>query len=180
MDDNSKKEEFSYGYIATICSASGLSVTKAERSLDNQGIDLTIIAPATIKGLLSPRVDVQVKCTSQNIIQENVIKYPIPIKNYQELIERKVSVPRLLILVIVPNKIEEWIDVDQHFTTIRKCAYWISLEGYRESKNQTSVTVEIPKENLLTPESVLKIIENAAEKQERLLGLNEILEGEDT
>lgn len=178
MDDNSKKEEFSYGYITTLCAVSGLTVSKADRPLDNQGIDITIIAPGQILGIFSPKVDAQVKCTSQNVIQGNVIKYKLPIHNYRRLISTKAQSPQILIVVVVPDKIDEWIDIDEQVTQLKKCAYWISLEGHKESTNKTNITIEIPRKNLFTPESISKIIEDAADRQEKLFGLREISDEE--
>lgn len=42
MDDNTKKEEFSYAYVKLLASVSGLIVTDASRALDNAGVDITI------------------------------------------------------------------------------------------------------------------------------------------
>lgn len=63
---NDRKEEFSYAYIQAVASATGLVVQKSPRMIDNQGIDITISYPI---GAL-PRIDAQVKCTSQKHCDE--------------------------------------------------------------------------------------------------------------
>ncbi|KYC35952.1 hypothetical protein WA1_48965 [Scytonema hofmannii PCC 7110] len=75
MDDNTKKEEFSYAYVKLLASVSGFIVTDASRALDNAGIDITIRAPGIIKGIFSPGIDAQVKCTSQDVVKDTFIKY---------------------------------------------------------------------------------------------------------
>ena len=78
------KEEFSYAYINAIASAAGYSFQIAPRPLDLVGVDITIT------GLLSPgsrrrtRIDLQVKCTSQKLLDNDFVKFPLEIKNYDE------------------------------------------------------------------------------------------------
>lgn len=91
-------------------------------------------------------------------------------------VSTKAQSPQILIIVVVPDKIDEWINISEQETKFKKCAYWISLEGYKESSNKTSITIEIPRKNLLTPESISRIIQDAADRQERLFGLREIFE----
>jgi hypothetical protein len=83
MDDNTKKEEFSYAYVKLFTSVSGFIVTDASRALDNAGVDITIRAPGIIEGIFSPSIDAQVKCTAKNVIKETFIKYSLPVRNYR-------------------------------------------------------------------------------------------------
>jgi Domain of unknown function (DUF4365) len=128
MDDNTKKEQFSYTYIKLLASISGLLVIEAARPLDNAGIDITIRAPGMIKGILSPSIDAQVKCTATDVRKSTVIKYPLLINNYRTLISKSVT-PQLLIIVTVPTQIASCINVLdlQNETLLKSCAYWISL-----------------------------------------------------
>lgn len=77
MDDNTKKEQFSYAYIKLLASISGLVVIEAARPLDNAGIDITIRAPGMIRGILSPSIDAQVKCTATRYAQIQNSKFKI-------------------------------------------------------------------------------------------------------
>ncbi|MBD2772686.1 DUF4365 domain-containing protein [Iningainema sp. BLCCT55] len=69
MDENSKKEEFSYGYIHTLASACGYITIRSERPLDNRGIDLEIIGSELENGE-APRIAVQNKCTTLKYFYE--------------------------------------------------------------------------------------------------------------
>lgn len=76
-----QKEEFSYAYTSAVASAAGYSFQIAPRPLDLVGVDVTIT------GIISPgsrrrtRLDLQLKCTSQNLLEDEGIRYPLEIKN---------------------------------------------------------------------------------------------------
>lgn len=84
MDDNSKKEEFSYGYIHTIASVCGYITRRSDRQLDNRGIDLQIIG-AELENGEAPRISVQSKCTTLKYFYEEGehFKYDLKISNYK-------------------------------------------------------------------------------------------------
>lgn len=175
MDENTKKEEFSYGYIQLIASSSGFSVEKAGRPRDNSGIDITIIAPGELEDIDSPRLDVQVKCTTVAKETQSFIKYALKVKNYNKLIQRKSFVPQILIIVLVPSNIDNWLKISEQETLMKKCGYWISLRGQQPTSNTKRVTVEIPRENLLTPETISNLMKEAAEYRAKLLDCEEVL-----
>ncbi|NEQ69240.1 MAG: DUF4365 domain-containing protein [Symploca sp. SIO2D2] len=176
MDDNTKKEEFSYGYIQLICSISGCSVEKSGRARDNSGIDVTIIASDEIGDIDSPRIDAQVKCTTLAKENNDVVKYPLKVENYNKLINLKCFVPQILIIVLVPQNIDNWLEISEKETIMKKCGYWISLKGKEQTNNKKTVTVEIPKENLFTPEAISKLMQQAAKDRAKLLNDNFSLE----
>lgn len=122
MDDNTKKEEFSYAYVKLLASVSGLIVTEASRALDNAGIDIIIRAPGIIKGVFSPSIDAQVKCTAKDVVKDTFVKYLLPVKNYRRLIAKS-AVPQILIVVIVPKEMLNIINILQNETFVKSCAY---------------------------------------------------------
>ena len=159
MDENTRKEMFSYAYIQAVVSVAGFSVENKSRPMDNAGIDLTIESPGRIGELLCPKFDVQVKCTSStDIVNKDVIKYPLPVQNYNRLRAIKTLVPQLLIIVLVPKKISEWLKTSEQEMLIKKCGYWVSLKGNPETKNSSTITVSIPRKNLFTPQNLSLIM----------------------
>ncbi len=174
MDDNTKKEEFSYAYVKLLASVSGFIVTDANRALDNAGIDITIRAPGIIKGIFSPGIDAQVKCTSQDVVKDTFIKYPLPVKNYRRLIGKS-AVSQILIIVVVPKDLSNVINILQNETFVKSCAYWTSLKGRQDTSNDETITIEIPKENVLTSQVLKDQIENEAERKMRLLNLEDLI-----
>ena len=179
MDTNSKKEEFSYGYLKMIGAKSGLAVENHGRSIDNQGIDIQIVYAGKIENVHTPRIDAQVKCTSQDIEKEDYINFPLDTTTYETLRNKLVYVPIILIIVLVPKSLDEWIDINHEKTISKKCAYWISLTGFPSTNNQKNIKVRIPKINLITPESLSHIIKQEAEKRREQI-IAEIMEGDES
>jgi hypothetical protein len=108
--------------------------------------------------ILSPRLELQLKCTSRGILDENYIKYPLNLKNYNDL-KINALVPRILVVVLVPEKIIDWIKQTESELCLRHCAYWVSLRGMPDTENTTNVTIEVPRSNQFTPLSLQAIIQ---------------------
>jgi hypothetical protein len=159
MDLNSKKEEFSYGYLQLLCATNGLALEKTGRAIDNIGIDVIIKATEKINNIYAPRIDVQVKCTSQDIEKEDVIKFQLKVKTYNQLREENVYVKNILVVVIVPKNLEEWLVVENARMILKKCGYWICLQGYPETENTENITIDIPKDNIITGKTLLNLLE---------------------
>ncbi|MGK7928305.1 MAG: DUF4365 domain-containing protein [Spirulina sp.] len=160
MTENTKKEEFSYGYIQLVCSVAGCAAEITGRVMDNEGIDVRITAPGFAKnGVDDVTIKVQVKCTSNLVVnKDGKIKYDLKAKNYNKLVGRKSYSKQILIVVDVPENMNDWLDILNDKTLVRKCGYWIDLKGKPETDNTEKVRIEIPQENLLTPESIKQLI----------------------
>lgn len=167
MDSNSRKELFSYAYVRAVAAAAGYSVQEKTRTMDNVGLDLTIEVPGEVAGMLFPRFDAQVKCTSSpDVIKENSINFPLRVNNYDKLRNNRPLAPQILIVVLVPEEVKDWIDVSEEEIVLKKCGYWASLKGMPATNNRNTVTVELPRINLLTPDNLMQIMEKIAKGEE--------------
>ena len=91
------------------------------------------------------------------------IRYPLKRKNYDELILAEVFTPRILVLVTLPRDVREWLSLSPDQLILRRCSYWLSLSGLPESDNEHSVTVSVPRSNLLTVEALKGMMERINE-----------------
>ncbi len=173
MDENTIKEEFSYGYIKIIAALSGLELIVTGRPLDHAGIDVIIRSPGKINGIFSVSIDAQVKCTAIDISKEKYIKFPLKVQNYKRLIGLS-QAPQLLIVVLVPKDLSMLLSITDDGTLIKRSAYWISLEGEKDPNNIDTITINIPKENLLTPYVLREKMEKQAERIKRQYSLENI------
>lgn len=172
MDENTKKEEFSYAYIKIIAALAGIEVIIAGRPSDNSGIDIILRAPGAINGLLSPSIDAQVKCVSTATIEEFFIKYSLKVKNYKRLVAPSQAL-QILILVIVPEEINTCLSITESGSVIRASAYWLNLQGKENTDNDETITIKIPKENLFTPNALKTIMKQQAERYKQLFSLDD-------
>jgi hypothetical protein len=161
-----QQEEFSYAFISTIVAAAGYAMPPPTRSLDNAGIDVIVTAPGEVGTALSPRFDAQVKCTSiSSYIKKKHFNYPLAVHNYTRLIHPNPCATQLLIVVYIPKDLTRWTDMTEDGNILRHCAYWISLKGKASTTNKETVTIPIPRENLLTPQSLQAIMQRIADKE---------------
>jgi hypothetical protein len=78
------------------------------------------------------------------------ISYALKRKNYDDLILTDLTDPRILVLVILPRNIEEWLTLSPEQLVLRRCGYWVSLCGNPSTENENTVTVHIPRANMFT------------------------------
>jgi hypothetical protein len=66
-------------------------------------------------------------------------------------------VPRILVVVLVPENLVDWLVQSEDELSMRHCGYWVSLRGQPETVNATTVTVELPRSNQFTVEAVVSM-----------------------
>lgn len=159
MDINIRKEEFSYAYIYAVASAAGYSCQIASRAMDIGGIDIVISGQEKEYSLYPPRLEVQVKSTSTSVIDNEFVRYPLKLKNYNELRKSKTLVPKILILILLPDNPKEWVNHSEAELCLRECGYWLSLKGKPQTRNVESVTVYLPRQQLFTVSAVKNLME---------------------
>lgn len=150
MDLNTQKEEFSYAYMYAIASAAACAIQRTTTPLDRLGVDI-VITGLENQGLMDfPLLYAQVKCTSREVLDERYVRYPLKVKNYEELRVSDRYPPLILIVVVVPDDVDDWLHQSEDELCLRRCGYWISLADGAPTQNQETVTVRIPRENVFT------------------------------
>ena len=152
MDLNQQKEQFSIAYVRAVASVAGYNTYKPE--VDDDSVDFGIAAKGPFTTVHSPRLEMQLKCTSMNEIDDVNIRFPLKLKNYDDLRNELVMIPRLLVVVVVPESVDDWIEHEEEGLTLRRCGYWLSLRGRSETTNETTVTVRLPRTNRLTVDAL--------------------------
>ena len=160
MELNQKKELFSKAYVRAVAAVGGFSVSQPE--VDDDSIDLKIVARGGEGIVFSPELNLQLKCTSRDLLDGRFIRYPVRIKNYRDLIINS-QVPRLLVVVLVPENLENWLQQSEDEMCMRYCAYWVSLRGQPERLNTANVTVELPRSNQFTVEALKSIMQRLSQ-----------------
>ena len=166
MTSNLQKEEFSIAYLHTLVSVAGLKLQNIR--IDDNSIDCTIDSsiPSTgEKGTDFPDIKVQLKATSKNIVKDGIIKFQLKKKNYDELRTPKVTTPRFLIILLLPQNNTPWIKEESDKTELYHKLYYTSLKGRPPlSGEQQSVSIEIPLDQTLTVD-ILKDMFNKFAKE---------------
>jgi hypothetical protein len=148
-----RQEQFSNAFVQAVAAVAGCAAAKP--SVDNDTIDWTLSNRLARR----PKLDIQLKCTANDAGTADAIRFSLPIKNYRDLIITDLSNPRILVLVVVPGQIDDWIEQGPERLLLRRCAHWASLLGLDESDNETTVTVDVPRANLFTVDALNRMMQ---------------------
>ena len=110
---------------------------------------------------MRPRLDLQLKATV-NLPAETsgVRKYALKVRNY-DLLRLETFVPRVLVVYSMPRDPAAWMTLDRDGLTLRKCAYWVNLVGFPETKNTDSITIDLPTSNVFDVGSLRAMMQRA-------------------
>lgn len=154
-----RQEQFSNAFVEAVAAVAGCSA--AQNSVDNDSIDWTLSNRLPRR----PKLDLQLKCTGNDSGTAENIRFALPVKNYRDLILTDLSNPRILVLVVVPEQIDHWMEQTPERLVLKRCAYWASLLGLAESDNENTVTVDVPRANLFTVDTLNRMMERINDRQ---------------
>ena len=73
-----------------------------------------------------------------------------------------ILVLRILVILVVPKNIENWLEQSDQQTIVKHCAYWASIRGKPPTQNTNTVRVSIPQVNRLTPNELRRLMQIVA------------------
>lgn len=142
MDLNEQKQQFSFAFLRAVSAVAGLAISRSDT--DDDSIDATLAVRGGAGTIKSPKLDLQLKCTAMSPPAGDAFNFVLKRKNYDDLIATDVMVPRILVVVIVPDNLNEWLSCGPNELVLRHCAYWYSLRGMAPTENTASMTLSIP------------------------------------
>jgi hypothetical protein len=154
------KEQLSNRFVGTLAANSGFQLDKSELDF---GVDYTArktisyIMPGTGKTRMTcdPRaIDIQLKATTESsvtVVGTN-ITYALEAKTYNDLVHRQGDlVPLVLILFVLPDNRNDWVDLTATELRLRRLAYWYQPPaGAAMTGNTARITITIPQTNILS------------------------------
>lgn len=162
MDRNRQKEKFSVAYITAVVAVAGFELLAGT---DVQSDDFQIASDQRDREgeFAFPRFEVQLKCTSQQRWRDGALAFRLSRKNYDDLRQKSI-LPRLLVVVVVPDDRAQWLEQDTHRLVMRHCAYWVSLHG-QPPITGASTTVKVPAANLFTVAALTDMMHKIARNE---------------
>jgi uncharacterized protein DUF4365 len=112
-------------------------------------------------------LDFQAKATTNWELKNNHIIYDLEAKTYNDMVSRSPSETTLiLVLLCLPREQVGWHASTATETTLRHCCYWHILSD-QPTENATTKRIQIPCENLLTPETLNGLLIAERTRRER-------------
>jgi hypothetical protein len=161
MDLNQQKEQFSHAYVKAVAAVAGFAWYKP--SVDDDSIDLGLAQTGGAGTVRSPRLEMQLKCHAQSTPTSDHFSFALSLKNYDDLRDPNVMINRILVVVLVPDDLDEYLAQTEKQLSLRRCGYWVSLRGLPASENQTRKSVQIPRTQRFTVKSLQEIMQRISE-----------------
>jgi len=157
---STRQEQFSNAFLVTVAAVAGFTAAKPD--VDNDSVDWTIASRLPRR----PKIDIQMKSRRiEEADTDEIIRYDLKRKNYDDLILTDLLTPRLLVLVLVPADITSWLELTADQLVLHRCAYWVSLAGQPSTDNEHTVRVSIPRSNLLNVASLEGLMQRANDQE---------------
>lgn len=158
------REALSAAALAAVVADAGY--TMSEPAVDDDGIDWTVSARSVGGVVLSPKLDVQLKSTSQLAVPSDDggrLSYSLEQKDYDRLILTGYATPRVLVLMVQPSLDRRWVEVSHDHVAAHHGLYWLSLRGKPPNDNDQRTTVHVPTSQRLGTAALRRLMQTVAD-----------------
>ena len=163
MNDKIYEEDLSISYLRAVAAKAEVDVNVKRRDVHSQDVELIRQISTSNCEEFVVNLTIQLKATfSEYTETDTTIKYPLKVKNYNDL-RKKCTTPIILGLLILPKEKEEWVNQTATELTLKYCMYWLNLKGAPETENDVSITVEIPKSQVLSSDTIINLMQRIAD-----------------
>ena len=157
LPNSAVKERVSVAYVSALAALARLSTYRPEPDFDS--VDMGIQSRGNFRGTF----EIQLKATTRLGAPDatGLYHFGISKKNHDDLIQTMIQIPRILVVLDLPETQSEWGEVTVDGLILRKRAYWVNLKGEPESDNVRKVTVKIPDNNIFDLHAIGRLIKKA-------------------
>lgn len=160
MDPNIQKEQFSIAYLRTVAAAAGISAYPPE--VDDSSIDWVLKGYRDDGERYVPQLELQLKCTANDsYLTRRSIAFDLKKKNYNDLCDTGVIIPRILVMVVVPDDNLHWLSQNEDESILKYCGYWHSLKG-ESPTTQTQKRAHLNRTNVFNKDNLLALMKRIA------------------
>jgi hypothetical protein len=158
------EESLSIAYVKAVVSKAGATI---ELVPQDYGVDVSVRKIASMRGKrmdMGVAFDCQLKSTINWEEKNNHLIYDLEVDTYNKLLFRREnsSSPCILVILCLPRDENLWLSTTDEGLILRRCCYYIHLEGNLTS-NTSKIRIKIPLENKLTPSAIIQLIKKSDE-----------------
>ena len=157
MSPEDREEALSKAYVLAVAGAAGF--TTAEHDFDRSGTDLLLEGGGDFSPMLALQLKATISLRPLQATDGAQFSFQLKSGNY-EWLRRPTQAPRLLVVLDLPSQEADWITVGTEELVLRRCAYWLNLNGYPES-TRVRPTVHIPKSQVFDVPGLKSLMEQS-------------------
>jgi hypothetical protein len=124
---------FGEAYVHLIVKAAGFVLARYDQDSGHK-IDWTVSGAGADNTTRDPRLDIQVKSSANLPLASGDCSYDIDrsLYDWARKPQHLLDVPRIIVLVRVPETVDQWTAQSDDQLVTRHCAYWVNLRGEPE------------------------------------------------
>jgi hypothetical protein len=154
------EELLSWAHVQAIAGQAGVDLSLPGRDFGVDGTFRTLTVLGSRRFPSGFALDFQLKASTRCQIELEHVVYDLEVKTYNDLINRRLSgyvIPCILVLKALPLDPTQWLESSEAGLVLRGGCYWEYLQG-NPSLNKETVRIRIPREQLLTSDSLLILL----------------------
>jgi len=159
------KEALSRAYVAAVAARAGLN---SSTQYHDYGVDCSVHEVVVVRGKRmnsGVSLDLQLKATQDYAVEDSSIVYDLEVATYNGITWRhsrstSARAPCILAVLCLSREQSGWLTVSENELVLRRCCYWVFLEGDRVVHRRT-VRIRVPRENLLSPDALRSLLARA-------------------
>ena len=149
------KQQFSLAFAHAMVAAARCTISDLRSDVER--IDFTVRQAAEHTKYSSAQVDVQMKCTERDVLRQDGVHWSLTKDHYDALRDPKTINRKILVVLLVPAELDQWIHHSEERLLLRKSAYWLNLENFPEIAKD-SKTVILPKHQVFDVNHLLDML----------------------
>lgn len=161
------QEEISICYFSAIAAKSNttFNINRRDEDSSDATVTKTILLSDGTKVFASLFFQIKSVYSKRNYFwnRDGNLVYKLNVKNYRDLITPSAT-PRFLVVMILPENNEDWVNVTIDQMILKKCMYYVSLSGLSPTESQSTVDVVLPKENIFNCNSLENLLLKSMEE----------------
>lgn len=153
------KEQYSVAYVHALATRARCKLQGME--VDDEQVDVTIRQKAEHLRYSRTALDVQLKCTSRDVLRDDGVHFPLSRKQYDGLRARGI-LATILVVLIVEEEFDDWFEVGDSDLLMRGSAFWVPMDS-QPSISTDSTTVLLPITNRFNVDQLLDMLQRVGE-----------------
>ncbi len=163
------ESELSYAYLHAIAGKAGMSCKVGDRHDDGYGVD----AELNFRGCTAHpyfthvQLNFQLKATveSPGNHDQYVSYFFSGLERFNKLRKQDSPIYKILAVLFLPKDSDTWLTCSAEELILKRGAYWTCLYGAEESSNASGQTVYLPRNQLLSPDELIRLANLAVTKK---------------